>query len=312
MLREPTARVGVVGDLMLDVSEHGTATRLSPEAPVVVLLNPTATFALGGAANTAANAKSLGADVALTGIVGTDEAGTRVRALVEEFGIVEAIASTSEAPTTVKRRFLAGTHQIMRLDVEAGQFPLAARQAAVRSFFDGPAANAIVLSDYEKGVVTPDVAAELIAHARSAGIPVVVDSKKLDVRCFAGCTVIAPNHHEATAMTGSTDPRRAAELIAEATNSAVLVTLGADGMLIADADGFEWISSHAIDVADVTGAGDTVTAALAVALAEGATVREAARWANHAAAVAVAHAGTYAVPRAALRGISESTPGDVG
>jgi len=149
----------------------------------------------------------------------------------------------------------------------------------------------------------------VIACARQHVRPVVVDAKRLDPSCFRGCTIIAPNHHEAAAMTRTNDPARAAELIAEATGSAVLVTLGPDGMLIHDQDGFERIPSHAIEVSDVTGAGDTVTAALAVALAEGATVREAARWANHAAAVAVAHAGTYAVPRSELRPIGASEVG---
>lgn len=110
-------------------------------------------------------------------------------------------------------------------------------------------------------------------------------------------------------MTRTSDPARAAEIISEATGSAVLVTLGPEGMLIRDEAGFESIRSHAIEVSDVTGAGDTVTAALAVALAEGATVREAARWANHAAAIAVAHAGTYAVPRSSMPPISESEIG---
>ncbi|QDW64153.1 bifunctional heptose 7-phosphate kinase/heptose 1-phosphate adenyltransferase [Oerskovia sp. KBS0722] len=301
----PRPRIGVVGDLMLDVSEHGTASRLSPEAPVVVLLNPVATVALGGAANTAANARSLGAEVSITGAVGADEAGAQLIDLVARSHMLPAIARVDGVPTTVKRRYLAGNQQIMRLDIEVSTLPLSAQQAVVDSFGSAPRPDAVVLSDYDKGVVTEHVARSIIEIARAGSTPVVVDSKRLDVRCFAGCTVIAPNHHEATAMTKSADPHRAAELIAEATRSAVLVTLGADGMLILDEHGVERIPSHALDVADVTGAGDTVTAALSVALAEGATVREAARWANHAAAVAVAHAGTYAVPRDSVRRLAD-------
>jgi len=162
------------------------------------------------------------------------------------------------------------------------------------------ARSVLVLSDYGKGAVTPSLAEQAIYRARECGVSVVVDSKKLDVSCFKGCTVIAPNHDEAERMTGERDPEAAARAISARTGSAVLVTLGAQGMFILDRAGTELIASHARDVADVTGAGDTVTAALAVALAEGATVREAARWANWAAAEAVSHAGTYAVPRATV------------
>jgi D-beta-D-heptose 7-phosphate kinase/D-beta-D-heptose 1-phosphate adenosyltransferase len=126
----------------------------------------------------------------------------------------------------------------------------------------------------------------------------VVDTKRVDVACFRGCTIVAPNHHEAERMTGLSDPRLAAEAIANVTEGAVLVTLGAAGMLLLDHSVETRIASDAREVADVTGAGDTVTAALAVALAEGATPLDAARWANAAAAQAVAHHGTYAVRRA--------------
>ncbi|MBW9111862.1 PfkB family carbohydrate kinase [Microbacterium ureisolvens] len=301
--------VAVLGDLMLDVFEHGTASRLSPEAPVVVLLNPKTTTVLGGAANTAANARSLGAEVRLGGFAGLDAHGDTLVSLIDDGGMVSSVARLPEIPTTVKRRFLAGTHQIMRLDVEAQELSDDAADRIVAAFGDVADADSVVLSDYAKGAVSASVAQTVIASARVHGRPVVVDSKRLDPSCFRGCAIIAPNHHEAAAMTRTTDPVRAAEIISEATESAVLVTLGAQGMLIHDDSGFERIPSHAIEVSDVTGAGDTVTAALAVALAEGATAREAARWANHAAAVAVAHAGTYAVPRSALRPISESEVG---
>jgi rfaE bifunctional protein kinase chain/domain len=297
--------VAVLGDLMLDVFENGSASRLSPEAPVVVILNPVTTTVLGGAANTAANARSLGADVRLGGFAGMDAPGETLVALIDEGGMVSSVARLPDIPTTVKRRFLAGGHQIMRLDVEAQQLSDSVADTIVAAFGTVEDADSVVLSDYAKGAVSASVARKVIASAREHGRPVVVDSKRLDPTCFRGCAVIAPNHHEAAAMTGTTDPLRAAEIISEATRSAVLVTLGAEGMLIRDEAGFERIPSHAIEVSDVTGAGDTVTAALAVALAEGATVREAARW----AAIAVAHAGTYAVPRFAMRPISTSEVG---
>lgn len=295
------ATVLVVGDLMLDVSENGEAHRLSPEAPVVVVLNPTATRTLGGAGNAAANTLSLGHPTVLAGAVGDDEEGREVERLIAASGLIGAVARSARMRTTSKTRFLARSHQIMRLDRETGVVPDACHQAFLATIRDRAAGlGAVVLSDYGKGAISDAVAVGIIETAGAAGVPVVVDTKRTDVSCFAGCSVIAPNHLEARAMTGEEDPAAAARAIRRVTRGAVVVTLGADGMVIADDEGTTQIPSQARGVADVTGAGDTVTAALAVALAEGANVRAAATWANWAAAEAVSHAGTYAVPRASV------------
>ncbi|CAN5214134.1 hypothetical protein BH11ACT4_BH11ACT4_02200 [soil metagenome] len=292
-----TGGVVVVGDLMLDVSEYGTANRLSPEAPVVVLLNPVAVTALGGAGNTAANTRSLGQHTTIIGVVGADASGRTCVQLAATLGLDERIVAAGGAPTTVKRRFLAQSQQIMRLDVEGSSWPDAAHAGMLASLEDIGDFAALVLSDYDKGAITDDLSRSAIARARELNSPVVVDTKRLEIRCFRGSTVIAPNHHEAQKITGIADPERAASAIARVTEGAVLVTLGAEGMLLLENGVATRIPSHAREVADVTGAGDTVTAGLAVALAEGATLVEAARWANWAAAEAVSHQGTYAVPR---------------
>jgi rfaE bifunctional protein kinase chain/domain len=297
----------VVGDLMLDVSENGEANRLSPEAPVVVVVNPVATEALGGAGNAAANTASLGHPTVLVGAVGTDREGDRLIELVLEAGLRSGIVRSDQMRTTSKTRFLARSHQIMRLDREVAQVPPESHAQILSTVRDWiGAAGAVVLSDYAKGVITEEMARAVVGAAAEAGVPVVVDTKKTDVSCFAGATVIAPNHHEAKAITGEDDPRRAAAAIRQTTGGAAVVTLGADGMVIADGTGLTSIASLARSVADVTGAGDTVTAGLAVALAEGASVREAAVWANHAAAEAVSHTGTYAVPRSSVQQASGS------
>ncbi len=295
-----TYEIAVAGDLMLDVFEKGTASRLSPEAPVVVLVNPKSLYIPGGAANTAANVFTMGARVTVHGHLGDDEDGRRLEGLLVEAGMNVSLHRSAETPTTVKRRFLAGGQQVLRVDYETlpeSDFA----DKLVASLRNDPTPRALVLSDYDKGTITDAGARGAIAWANEVGIPVIVDSKKLEPDCFAGCTVIAPNHLEATAMTRTSDPYKAASLIAERTRSAVIVTLGAQGMLVQDEHGQELIASDAVQVSDVTGAGDTVTAALAVAIAEGASVREAARWANSAAAVAVAHLGTHAVERSAIR-----------
>jgi len=293
--------VTVVGDLMLDVSEEGSVNRISPEAPVPVLHNPVARYALGGAANTAANARTLGADVRLVGAVGPDEAAERSRSLAALAGIDARFIEVEGYRTTVKRRFLSGGQQMLRVDVEDRMLPVPGRASLTAAAVDAVAGRAVVLSDYDKGLIDADFAETIIAAAHAAGASVVVDTKRIDLACFRGSAVLAPNHHEAQRITGEPDPRLAAESIARMTDgSAVLVTLGADGMLLLEGGVATHIPSNAREVADVTGAGDTVTAGLAVALAEGLPLLAAARWANAAAAEAVSHHGTYAVSRAAI------------
>ncbi|GIF98406.1 bifunctional heptose 7-phosphate kinase/heptose 1-phosphate adenyltransferase [Catellatospora citrea] len=293
-----SAAVNVVGDVMLDVFENGEVTRISPEAPVVIVKNPRTTSVLGGAGNTAANVRSLGWETKLIGAVGADSEGERCAELATALGSTGKLVVVDDYITTVKRRFVSGGQQIMRLDVEDAAVPQAGIDQLISTVLSvSYDVGAYVISDYCKGVVTGDVAATIVEHGRSAGVPVVVDTKRVDVACFRGCTIVAPNHHEAERMTGHSDPRLAAEAIAKLTEGAVLVTLGAAGMLLLDQGVETRIASDAREVADVTGAGDTVTAALAVALAEGATTLDATRWANAAAAQAVAHHGTYAVRR---------------
>lgn len=295
-------RVVVVGDLMLDINEEGEVSRVSPEAPVVVVVNTHRTVVLGGAGNTAVNTLSLGRPTTVMGVVGDDAPGTECEQLIADSGLAPELVRAPGHPTTTKTRFLSSGHQMLRWDREESRVPdEALDELATRLDRALEGAGALVLSDYDKGAVTAEVARAAIAAARRRGVPVVVDSKKRDVSCFAGCTVIAPNHHEARAITGHEDARRAARAIAEVTGSGVVVTRGAQGMLIDDGDDVTEIPSDVREVSDVTGAGDTVTAGLAVALADGApSLAAAARWANSAAAVAVSHAGTYAVPRAAV------------
>jgi D-beta-D-heptose 7-phosphate kinase/D-beta-D-heptose 1-phosphate adenosyltransferase len=283
---------------MLDVFDDGEVTRISPEAPVIILKNPRTRMMLGGAGNTAANVRSLGWDTKLIGAVGSDPEGERCAELASVLGSTAKLVVVNDYATTVKRRFLSGGHQIMRLDVEDPAVPPDGIEQMIAMVVEASyGVGAYVISDYQKGVVTGEVAAAVIERGRSAGVPVIVDTKRVDLACIRGCTIVAPNHHEAEGMTGQSDPRLAAEAIAKITEGAVLVTLGAAGMLLLDRGVETRIASDAREVADVTGAGDTVTAALAVALAEGASPLDAARWANAAAAQAVAHHGTYAVRR---------------
>lgn len=292
--------VVVVGDVMLDLFEEGRVDRISPEAPVPILQNPRGHDVLGGAANTAHNILSLGSPTTLVGLVGEDQAGERCRVLAGEANLKDGLVTVPGWRTVVKHRFMSGGQQILRVDTEVPP-PDGAADLLLDGLRDAVCnAEAVVLSDYDKGAVSDSVAREVIAEAHGAGIPVIVDSKRLDPRVFSGCAIIAPNHLEATRMTGSSDPEQAAAQIAGMTHSAVLVTLGADGMLLYVDGQVEHIHSRAREVSDVTGAGDSVTAGLAVGLVEGASMVEAARLATAVAAVAVERRGTYAVRRSDL------------
>lgn len=298
--------VAILGDLMLDVFSEGSVSRLSPEAPVPILANPTNREVLGGAGNTAVNIDRLGAAATLVAAIGNDSPGEACVRLLRESDIAAQLVTTDSCQTTVKSRFLAGGHQILRLDVESADFNetdarelIAASQAALEG------ANCLVVSDYQKGVVSADVALEVMSLAAAAEVPVVVDSKRRDFAVFRGAHVISPNHLEATQATGETDPERAAHALAALTQGSVIVTLGPDGMLVAQGDSLTRVPSVVREVADVTGAGDTVTAALAVAISEGADLVEAARWATLAAAVAVEHTGTYGVHRSEVDSLAE-------
>lgn len=301
---QATRTIVVLGDLMLDVNEKGSVDRVSPEGPVIILLNPTVHEALGGAGNTAANAHTLGCAVTMVSVVGDDEAGRRCDALAVDAGLTSRLVVAQEYRTTTKTRYLARGQQIMRLDRESESLPpqaLTDLLAVLDACLDG--ADALIISDYDKGVVTPEVARASIEAARAKGVPIVVDSKKLDLTCFEGVSVITPNLMEASRATREDDPERAARAIAAITKGAVMVTLGPDGMMVLEDDTATHLRSGIQEVSDVTGAGDTVSAAVAVAIAQGTErVVDAADWANRAAEVAVTHRGTYAVPLESVRG----------
>lgn len=301
-------RVAVLGDVMLDIFSEGSVSRLSPEAPVPILANPRHREVLGGAGNAALNIDRLGAAAGLIAVVGRDDAARSCAALLDDAAITAFLVDTDSCHTTVKKRYLAGGHQILRLDIEWADLNESDEDRlidATQRALDGAAG--LVVSDYQKGVISERVAREAMRLAAAAGVPVIVDSKRRDFSIFDGARVIAPNHLEATNATGEQDPERAARALSRATNGSVIVTLGPDGMLVLDDDRFVRVPSEVREVADVTGAGDTVTAALAVAIAEGADLVEAARWATLAAAVAVERSGTYAVARSEVPELAVGT-----
>ena len=302
--------VVVVGDVMLDRFIGGNVGRISPEAPVPVLRRETGTDMPGGAANVARNLARAGVRTTLVGVTGKDDhAALLGAALAGEPGVRFHPVTDAKRTTTVKTRFTAAGQQILRVDDEDAcpVPPALEKRVAAAAAKAVRGCDLLVLSDYDKGVVTPATASSLIRLARKAGVPVLADPKKPDPAVYAGADVITPNLEEAGRLFGTAPagiggiPRHAARVSARHRIGAVLVTLGADGMLLAGKGRKPLhVRSAARSVFDVSGAGDTVIAMLAAAMAAGADVETATRLANTAAGVVVGKAGT-----------ATATPGEV-
>ena len=304
-------RVLIVGDVMLDRYVTGEVSRISPEAPIPVLAAKSAEEKLGGAGNVARNLAVMGAEVELVGLVGEDSWGRSLRRLLETEGIsTSGLVVDPERPTCLKSRMVSGVQQMLRVDCEdAGDLvpeTAAQVQERARGLLEG--AGALVLSDYGKGVLTAEVLEGLIAAARTLGVPVLVDPKGSDYRKYRGATLITPNRKEAEQALGRklADLRQvsagAQDLIELAELDLAIITLGSEGIFYRTRTGVEGHEpTQARAVFDVTGAGDTVVAHLALYIAAGYELGAAVALANQAAGVVVGRLGTNAVDREELR-----------
>jgi D-glycero-beta-D-manno-heptose-7-phosphate kinase len=305
------AHLVVVGDVMLDHFMMGRVTRISPEAPVPVVEFEREFSLPGGAANVAHNARALGATVSLVGVVGDDQPAADLRGLLEARDVrATGLVVDPSRPTTRKTR-LATTRnqQVARIDVERTDDVTGAVEDALVARLDDAAASAhaIVVSDYLKGVVTRRVMSHVVAAGHRRGIPVLVDPKVPHMPLYAGATLLTPNHHEAehaslARIRTPGDMRRAARGLCETLRvDGVLVTWGEHGLWLSHQQYEGHLPATAREVSDVTGAGDTVVATLAAAMAAGATSAEAACLANEAAGIVVSRFGTAVVTTAELR-----------
>jgi rfaE bifunctional protein kinase chain/domain len=303
----------IIGDLMLDHFVTGRVDRISPEAPVPVVRFDREEYRLGGAANVAHNTAALGGRAQVVGLVGADEAGDRLRADLDRLGVSPAgLITDNDRCTTRKLRVVTvRNQQVARIDYEDDREVHGDLEAAIISRIEqlSASADAILVSDYLKGVVSLGVATAAIAAATRHGIPLLVDPKVPHIDYYAGATVITPNHHEAEAVTHmrirtGDDARMAARRFRERTRcETVLVTRGEHGMTLLGPDGEVELPAEAREVSDVTGAGDTVIATMTLALAAGAPLAEAARLANRAAGIVVGKFGPASVTADELRGL---------
>jgi D-beta-D-heptose 7-phosphate kinase / D-beta-D-heptose 1-phosphate adenosyltransferase len=313
----PGKHIWVVGDLMLDEYVMGAVERISPEAPVPVVRVRDTEHRLGGAANVARQVAALGAEVSLAGVIGDDATADDFMRLCEASKIdTRAVIRLPERRTTRKLRILGHSQQLLRLDWE--DMKPCAPQATVRmvsKLADGPRPDAIILSDYAKGVLTPETIAAVTA-LRGTG-PVVVDPKHRDFTRYRGATTITPNLRELEVAAGQTldvdDPAAiaaAARPLAEAAGlEAMVVTLGDRGMLVVPVNGHDTaVPAIQRAVYDVTGAGDTAISVLALSLAANASLLSAAQLANAAAGVSVGQIGAVAVDAASIRDALAARP----
>jgi D-beta-D-heptose 7-phosphate kinase/D-beta-D-heptose 1-phosphate adenosyltransferase len=306
-----TPRVAVIGDLILDHYVFGAVSRISPEAPIPVLHVSREEDRLGGAANVAANILSLGGNAALVGALGADEPGARFRALCKATaGLKLSDVKTAQRPTVLKTRMVSQNQQMLRVDRErTGGLEAAELKGIIDAALAASAkVGAIVLSDYGKGVITPESAQAVIAAAAQRGVPVIVDPKGRDYSRYKGATAVTPNRAEAEAATGldcSTMEgveKAGRKLARELKLKAAVITLSAQGVAVIPAKGeMAHFPAQARSVYDVTGAGDTFIAAFALCVARGIDFNTAARLANYAAALKVGRFGAVAISREELR-----------
>jgi len=296
-------RIVVVGDAMLDIYLSGDADRISPEAPVPVVSVRARRYALGGAANVAANVAAIGAECRLVAVIGDDARGDSFRGELAQSRLIDShLVVVAARPTTSKTRVTARGQQLVRIDEEV-EDPVPERAEAQllaeleRATAD---ADALVLEDYNKGTLTAAVIERAMTLARRRGIPVVVDPKSKHFFAYRGATVCKPNRRELERAMGAAldidHPDALPQSLDKLGVDNLLLTLGAEGMVLVTKDQeISRLPAIAREVFDVSGAGDTVTAWVGTALGAGASVREAARLANYAAGIEVGKLGVATV-----------------
>jgi D-glycero-beta-D-manno-heptose-7-phosphate kinase len=298
-------RIAVVGDAMLDVYLRGDVDRISPEAPVPVVRVKERRYALGGAANVVQNVRGLGATCDFVAAVGSDSGGATLQSMLDAIGVASSSMVSIGRPTTTKTRIVARGQQVVRVDEEEDDDltgpDVAKLMAALDRAIDQ--ADALVLEDYNKGVLIPEVIQKAIARAAARKLPIVVDPKYRNFFQYKGATVFKPNRRELESALGAEvdleHPDALPAALARLGVEHLLLTLGDRGMaLISSAGEVKRIPTVAREVYDVVGAGDTVTAYLAAILSAGGTPTEAAVIANYAAGVEVGKSGAATVSAA--------------
>lgn len=287
-------QVMVIGDIMLDIYMRGQISRISPEAPVPVILNAQKTYTAGGAANVAVNLASMGLDVALYGIVGADTEGEVLNDILKQYNVRQFLITAQSLPTITKRRMIGNGHHIVRIDTEESFHPFSEKLYVSVKKTEVPY---VVLSDYNKGSLLS--IENYISKLQSQGTKVFVDPKR-EISAYRGAWFVKPNRQEFIKYIGSFSTIQ--ELIGKAQAALrtydfqhMLVTLGGEGMLYVNAETSKYYPSVAQQVTDITGAGDTVLAGLIYGLSKGYEINEAILFSQRLAELSVTKSGTYVV-----------------
>ena len=313
-------RIVVVGDAMLDIYLAGEAERISPEAPVPVVTVHARRHALGGAANVAANVAAIGAECRLVAVVGDDPRGDSLRGELVQHRLGDAhLVRVADRPTTSKTRVVARGQQVVRIDEEVDE-PVSERTVELLLDAIGRAmtdADALLIEDYNKGALTPQVIERAMTLARKRGVPTVVDPKFKNFFSYRGAVVFKPNRRELEQAMGAAldlaHPDALPTSLDKLGVDNLLLTLGSEGMVLVTKDQqITRLPTVAREVFDVSGAGDTVTAWVGTALAAGASVRDAAQVANFAAGIEVAKAGVSTVSPAEVLAMHEAAYDQLG
>lgn len=300
----------VVGDLMIDEYVWGDVERISPEAPVPVVSVNREDYTLGGSGNVVNNLATLGAQILVAGVTGTGPGGALMTKRFEDLGVdAGGVIQDPRRPTTRKTRIIAANQQVLRIDRETVQDIAGETRESIAAYVNKAieSVDAVLISDYGKGLLTRDLLAATIKKSHAAGKPAIVDPKGMDFAKYRDAYLITPNRKEAGLAAGldivdaDTQDRAAAAIFAKTGARNLLITCGQDGMaLYEDNTGPHTIRSKARQVFDVSGAGDTVVAVTGLALASGQALQEAAALANLAAGIVVGKIGTATVSLAEL------------
>ena len=297
-------KIIVFGDLMLDRYMLGEVDRVSPEAPVPVVLAREEILTPGGAGNVAVNIAALGGDAFAIGLVGDDESAEKLIKDLKSKGInIEGVIITPDRPTTQKIRVIVGSQQITRIDKENAEEISSPVKKKLTDFLSRHIKNtdAVIISDYAKGIITKDLVQKIILYSKRYKKPLVCDPKPRNALFFKGVTLITPNQKEAFAIAGINKIKEAGLFIKKRTVANVLITQGAEGMTLFSGKKIKHFPAKAREVFEITGAGDTVVATIALSLASGGRLEEAVDIANHAAGIVVGKKRTATVSIRELR-----------
>lgn len=295
----------IVGDVMLDKYIVGSVSRISPEAPVQIVSVNKENYVPGGAANVASNIAALGGKAKVIGIIGNDIAAELLKNELKKRNIQPSFVVSKDKPTIQKIRVIGHSQQLLRIDYEIPEvLNKEIEDKVIRQIEEkSKDVNVIVVSDYAKGIITKNIMKKIIGLCKEKKIPVMVDPKPVNKDLYKGVTLITPNHKEANQMCGCADEKNDESLIivgtrlAKELEASVLITRGEKGMSLFEMKNRKigmiyHMPTKAREVYDVTGAGDTVIGTLSIALASGASIKEAMILANHAAGIVVAKVGT--------------------